>query len=170
MAGDRAWQKCVIQSRLMKKRSIIWVHRLQGWHTGAHKTASPLAQWERTVHFLLHNDPKTSALLMIMQTTLFCDSGLIKVASLAHSRAAEFWVLYIPEEKEGGVGKTLRLQSLSGSADFGFMFDSTYSLHLCKGQNLRGKFTNEESGTWSTAVSGRLVNLNCSHWCILYPE
>lgn len=39
------------------------------------------------------------------------------MASLAHSKAAEFQVLHIPEEKEGGVGKTLRLQRLSGSAD-----------------------------------------------------
>lgn len=167
MAGDRAWQKCVIQSRLMKKSSIIRVHRLHGWHSGAHKTASPLAQWEKTVHFLLHNGLKTSG---ADYAKYFILRLFIKVASLAHSRAAEFGVLYIPEEKEGGVGKTLRLQLLSGSADFSFMFNSWYSLHLCKGQSLQGKFTNEERGTWSAAVSGRLVNVNCSHWCILEPE
>lgn len=100
----------------------------------------------------------------------FATWAFIKVASLFHSRTAEFPVLYIPKEKEGGVGKTLRLQWLSGSADFGFMFNSWYSLHLCKGQSLWGKFTTEERETWSAAVSGRLTNVNCFRWCILHPE
>lgn len=47
----------------------------------------------------------------------FATWAFIKVASLSYSRAAQFRFLNIPEEKDGGVGKTLRLQRLSGSAD-----------------------------------------------------
>lgn len=47
----------------------------------------------------------------------FATQAFIKVVSLSHSRAAQFRVLYIPEEKEGGVGKTLRSLHLPGSAD-----------------------------------------------------
>lgn len=94
----------------------------------------------------------------------FTTWAFIKVASLARFSAAKFQVLHIPEEKEGGVGKTLRISW------FGFMFNSWYSLHLYKGQGLWGKFTNEECRTWSAAVAGRLANVNCSRWCILHPK
>lgn len=50
------------------------------------------------------------------------------------------------------------------------MFNSWYSFHLCKGQGLWWRFTNEERWTWSAAVSDRLVNVNYSRWCILHPE
>lgn len=152
----------------MKKSSIIRVYRVHGQHSGAQKTAhSPNERrWFIFCHTMGRSCQCGSWLCKMLY---FATWAFIKVASLIHSRAAVSSPVHSWGEGRG-CGKDLGVAESIWISWFGFTFNSWYSLHLCNGQGLWGKFTNEECGTWSAAVAGRLANVNCSRWCILHPE
>lgn len=151
MAGDRAWQKCVIQSRLMKKSSIIHVHRLHGQHSGAHKTAGPLTQWERMGYFFAAQWTKVVGVAHDYAKCFILRLGpLLKwphstIPALQSFKSCTFL------RRRRGCGKDLEAAASLWISWFGLMFNSWYSLHLRKKVKACG-----ESSQTETAERDRL--------------